>query len=131
MPGRTVQVRRRRLDGFGLEPVAVIKIDAEGHEIEVLNGCQSLVERDRPSFLIEAEERHRRGAVQAIRQFLESTGYRGFMLERREPRPIERFGAATHQNPANVRLDALVEGQTYANNFAFVSDPTLIDRLAN
>ena len=55
-----VAVRCRRLDDFGLEPVGVIKIDAEGHELTVLQGARALIERDRPSFLIEAEERHKK-----------------------------------------------------------------------
>jgi FkbM family methyltransferase len=130
LPSRTVVVRCCRLDSFDLEPVGVIKIDAEGHEVEVLKGCQHLIERDRPSFMIEAEERHRPGAVEAIRQILEPAGYRGFMLERRKLRPIEEFDLALHQNAANVRLDRVVEGRSYVNNFAFVCDPVLINRLS-
>ena len=131
LPSRTVVVRCCRLDGFGLEPVGVIKIDAEGHEVAVLQGCEALIERDRPSFLIEAEERHRPGSVQAIRDILERSGYRGFMLERRKLRPIEEFDLARHQDMTNVRLDAIVDGRTYVNNFAFVCDPVLIDRLSS
>ena len=69
--------------------------------------------------------------MQAIRDILESKGYRGFMLERRKLRPIEDFDLARHQDMANVRLDAIVDGRTYVNNFAFVCDPVLIDRLSS
>jgi FkbM family methyltransferase len=131
LPTRTVVVRCCRLDSFGLEPVGVIKIDAEGHEEAVLQGCEAIIERDRPTFLIEAEDRHRPGSVQAIRDMLKSRGYRGFMLERRKLRPIEDFELARHQDMANVRLDAIVDGRTYVNNFAFVCDPVLIDRLSS
>jgi FkbM family methyltransferase len=131
LPTRTVVVRCCRLDSFGLEPVGVIKIDAEGHEEAVLRGCDALIERDRPNFLIEAEDRHRPGSVQAICDFLERKGYRGFMLERRKLRPIEEFDLARHQDMANVRLDAVVDGRTYVNNFAFVCDPVIIDRLSS
>jgi FkbM family methyltransferase len=130
LPTRTVVVRCCRLDSFGLEPVGVIKIDAEGHEEAVLQGCEALIERDRPNFLIEAEDRHRPGSVQAIRQILESRGYRGFMLERRKLRPIEEFEPARHQDMANVMLDAVVDGRTYVNNFAFACDPAVVDRLS-
>ena len=131
LPTRTVVVRCCRLDGLGLEPVGVIKIDAEGHELAALKGCEALIERDRPSFLIEAEERHRPGSLQAIRDFLEPRGYRGYMLERRRLRPIEEFDLARHQDMANIRLDAIVDDRTYVNNFAFVCNPILIDRLSN
>ena len=130
LPTRTVVVKCCRLDSFGLEPVGVIKIDAEGHEEAVLRGCESLIERDRPNFLIEAEDRHRPGSVQAIRQFLESRRYRGFMLERRKLRPIEEFDLTRHQDRANVKLDAIVDGRTYVNNFAFAHDPVVVDRLS-
>jgi FkbM family methyltransferase len=130
LSGRSVVVPCRRLDEFKLEPVGVIKIDAEGHEVEVLRGSTSLMDRDWPSFLIEAEERHRPGAVQTIRQILEGAGYRGFMLVRRRLRPIEEFDPARHQNPSSVRLDKVVEGQTYVNNFAFVCNPALVDLLS-
>jgi FkbM family methyltransferase len=131
LPTRTVVVRCCRLDSLGLEPVGVIKIDAEGHEEAVLQGCEAIIERDRPTFLIEAEDRHRPGSVQAIRDMLKSRGYRGFMLERRKLRPIEDFELACHQDMANVMLDAIVDGRTYVNNFAFVCDPVLIDRLSS
>jgi len=130
LPTRTVAVRCRRLDDFGLEPVGVIKIDAEGHELAVLHGAEALIERDRPSFLIEAEERHKPGSVKAIRDFLERRGYRAFMLVRRRLRPIEEFNLARHQDSASVRLDAIIEDRTYVNNFVFVCEPVLIDRLS-
>jgi FkbM family methyltransferase len=131
LPTRTLVVRCRRLDDFKLEPVGVIKIDAEGHELAVLRGAESVIEHDRPSFLIEAEERHKPGSVNAIREFLEHRGYRAFMLVRRRLRPIAEFDVARHQNSESVRLDAVVDGQTYVNNFVFVCDPVLINRLSD
>jgi FkbM family methyltransferase len=130
LPTRTVAVRCRLLDDFKLEPVGVVKIDAEGHELAVLHGAKALIERDRPSFMIEAEERHKPGSVGAIRDFLESQGYRAFMLVRRKLRPIGEFDLARHQDPANVRIDAVVDDRTYVNNFVYVHDPVLIDRLS-
>ena len=53
------------------------------------------------------------------------------MLERRKLRPIEEFDLARHQDMANVRLDAVVDGRTYLNNFAFVCDPVITDRLSS
>jgi FkbM family methyltransferase len=130
LPTRTVAVRCRRLDDFGLEPVGVVKIDAEGHELAVLHGARGLIERDRPSFLIEAEERHKPGSVNAICHFLGRRSYRAFMLVRRKLRPIEEFDLARHQHSASVRLDAIIDDRTYVNNFVFVRAPDLIDRLS-
>jgi hypothetical protein len=69
--------------------------------------------------------------VNAIRDFLERRGYRAFMLVRRRLRPVEEFDLARHQDSASVRIDAIVDGRTYVNNFAFVHDPVLIDRLSD
>ena len=48
----------RRLDDFLLDKTTFIKIDVEGHEMEVLNGAGNIIHRDKPVFLIEIEERH-------------------------------------------------------------------------
>lgn len=53
--GVTRSVLTIRPDSFGLErPVALVKIDAEGHEPFVLNGMSGLVERDRPVLILES-----------------------------------------------------------------------------
>ncbi len=127
---RSYKVPCRRLDDFGLGPVGVVKIDVEGHELAVLRGAESLIERDRPNLFIEAEDRHRPGAVASIREFLEHRGYRGFMLWRRRVRPIEEFDPAFHQNPSAILGIVVVEVQNYVNNFAFVHDAALADRIA-
>ena len=60
---RVIQVALRMIDDFQDRRVGFIKIDVEGHELHVLHGGKNLIQRDRPSFLIEAEERHRFGAM--------------------------------------------------------------------
>lgn len=49
-------------------PVRLVKIDAEGHEPAVLAGMRQLLERDRPTLIVEAN-------VAAIVPFLEGFGY--------------------------------------------------------
>lgn len=42
------------VDGLGLpQRVTLVKIDAEGHELSVLQGMRSLLERDRPALIVE------------------------------------------------------------------------------
>lgn len=50
-----------RLDDLEFETVSLIKIDVEGHELAVLEGAQELLQRDHPTLLVEAEDRHRPG----------------------------------------------------------------------
>lgn len=73
-------VPRRRLDSYDLGPVGFMKIDVEGHELSVLRGAEAILGRDRPNLIIEAEERHRPGALASVREFLSTFGYRAHVL---------------------------------------------------
>lgn len=119
-----IEVPRVALDDMNLGEVGFIKIDVEGHEYDVLLGARRILERDRPAILVEAEERHRPGAIQSIRELLSPIGYHGFMLEDGTLSSITRFDAARDQFiPAN-RLDDLNAGMyegRYINNFLFVA----------
>lgn len=46
-------VQVKRLDDFGIADVDFIKIDVEGHELEVLKGGAATIERYRPVLLME------------------------------------------------------------------------------
>ena len=70
----------RRLDSYEFGPVGLIKIDVEGHELDVLEGASEILERDHPNLIIEAEERHRIGALESVSVFLKQFGYRPFCL---------------------------------------------------
>jgi FkbM family methyltransferase len=52
--------------------IGFVKIDAEGHELSVLEGGRELFRRHRPIALLEAEERHRPGAVASVVQSFDS-----------------------------------------------------------
>lgn len=55
-PGRSVPVRAARLDdllGKQVTDVSFIKIDVEGHELEVVRGAVRVIEQSRPALLIE------------------------------------------------------------------------------
>ena len=63
-PGRAaddcdvLQVPIERLDDQGLTDVRLMKVDVEGHELEVLQGGEQLLRRDVPVLLVEIEQRH-------------------------------------------------------------------------
>lgn len=54
--------------------IALIKIDAEGHEAEVINGMNNILVRDKPTLIVET------GSASVIAR-LESLGYRKTILE--------------------------------------------------
>ena len=118
----TVDVPCMRLDDFDLDNVGFVKIDVEGHELSVLHGARATIERNRPAFLIEAEERHRRHAVDDMTSFLRLLGYEGYFLTENGQRPIAEFNPEEHQNPANIASwkDSWAHRGVYVNNFVFL-----------
>ena len=96
----------------------------EGHEEAVLRGARRLLLRDRPSLIIEIEERHRRHAVGAVSGFLAELGYRGFFFRHGRLNPIETFRAEEHQDVSRMTGGG-VNGDDYVNNFLFPSHETL------
>lgn len=61
-----------RLDDIIKDDVGFIKIDVEGHELAVLKGATSLINRCRPVLLVECEERHSPGGTERLFKFLQS-----------------------------------------------------------
>jgi FkbM family methyltransferase len=70
-----IEVPARTLDSFSLPPLGFMKIDVEGHELAVLRGAERSIIRDRPTILIEVEDRHRAGAVVTVTSWLAARGY--------------------------------------------------------
>ncbi len=73
------------LTAENLRPPSLIKLDAEGAELAVLKGAQGLISQSPPLFLMEMEEKNLQAAgasKAAIRQFLESYGYRAAHLRK-------------------------------------------------
>jgi FkbM family methyltransferase len=121
-PVQTIDVEVKRLDDLELGDVGLIKIDVEGHELAVLHGAADTLRRDRPTLVVEAEERHHVGAVAAITEFLTGLGYTGHFTVDGTRQPISEFDPAEHQNPANIASwkDGWTTRGTYVNNFVFI-----------
>lgn len=116
----------RRLDDYMevVEPVGFIKIDVEGHEEAVLRGASGLLVRDRPTLLVESEERDKPGCVHAIGRQLRGLGYRGFFVRHGRLRPIELFDPRLHQQVA--RIGERIGGEpAYVNSFLFLPPKAL------
>ena len=115
-PVRRVKVAMRRLDGFAIAPVGFIKLDVEGHELAVLKGARLLLARDRPTLLVELEERFGEGSIARVRDFLMLLGYRGLYLDGKRLHSIAAFDPALHQQMAHWGTPG-----AYINNFIFVA----------
>jgi FkbM family methyltransferase len=117
----TEAVRTQRLDELELTP-AFVKIDVEGHELAVLRGAVDTLRRNRPSVVVEAEERHHPNAVGAITELLAGLGYAGYFDIDGVRHAVDEFDPAEHQNPANIgdRQDDWQAHGVYVNNFVFL-----------
>ncbi|OBI90750.1 FkbM family methyltransferase [Mycobacterium asiaticum] len=118
---QSIEVPVRCLDDYQLTNVGLIKIDVEGHELAVLRGALDTLRRNRPSIVVEAEERHHANAVADITELLSGLGFRGHFTLDGQRRPIEEFDAAAHQNSANIggAEDDWAATGVYVNNFVF------------
>lgn len=67
----TKPVQTVTLDSLALRGVTFIKMDVEGHELEVLRGARETLRTNRPVMMIEIRERN----LEAIRELLEELGY--------------------------------------------------------
>src|SRR5262249_30908475 len=105
-PGRTVMVETIRLDDLDVDNVGVIKIDVEGHELNVLRGAEDLVRRWLPILIVEIEEK--RAPVAGTIGLLESWGYRGSFFRSGGWHPLADFDLVGHQ-----RSMAKVGAQSY------------------
>ena len=118
MPGgEAVTVPCTTLDDFvadsGLDEVAYIKCDVEGHERAVLEGAEDTLKRWLP--VLQVECHHREAAQGDVFAFLSGLGYEGFFIQDGQRIPCAEFArypcrkaTTDHRNylfvPAQVRV---------------------------
>jgi len=120
--GRTFAVDLAPLDSIAMPPIGFMKIDVEGHEMAVLEGALSVVERDRPIIMIEAEERHRPNAVTSMVDWFGRIKMTGFWLKDERWYPVSKFHWQVHQNPCDIDERRQNSSNRYFNNFIFVPE---------
>jgi FkbM family methyltransferase len=113
---KRIVVDLARLDDLLSMPVGFIKIDVEGHELAVLQGCPRILTEQRPVILVESVASFRPGAPFDIVTLLASSGYRGSFLADGAIRPIESLFTEPGQTVAEAGATAEASG---INNFIF------------
>ncbi len=78
-----ISIVLKTLDSMELKDVGFVKIDVEGHELEVLHGGAVTIQRDHPHLLIEVKDEHR----SQVRALLSEWGYLETTLQEVAGRP--------------------------------------------
>lgn len=119
-----VSVELARLDSvvnyLQLQTLGFIKMDVEGHELEVINGGLETLQRFKPLLLVEIEARHHSFPISVIFEKLQSLEYEGFYFNPQDFHfnPIVNFDDARDQNETNLISRQFSK---YLNNFFFVN----------
>jgi FkbM family methyltransferase len=71
------ELRVARLDDFGITNVGFVKMDVEGHEVEVLKGSAATIGQSRPIVLIEVQDRN----LKSVDSWFLDINYRRCSLE--------------------------------------------------
>ncbi len=110
------RVETRRLDDFEFVDVDLIKIDVEGHEMEVIIGGQKTIKKFMPIMLIELEERHLNYSPIKIISKLEQWGYECYILKNKNMIRASEVSFLENQRRCVSRNDY----SDYINNFIFI-----------
>lgn len=99
-------------------PVSFIKMDVEGHELEVFKGADQILKTDRPKLIFECENRHLNGkSVSDIFQYIQDLGYEGYFFKKGKRRPLSEFNPKEDQRvDENLKI---IDKKAYCNNFVF------------
>ena len=110
----------KTLDNYSVGQVRFIKIDVEGHEIEVLKGAEQTIRRFKPVMIIEIEQRHLDFPMDDVVALVKSYGYNAFFLSGRKLHPYSDFSYELDQLPYLTNLSS----HFYVHNFIFLPGDT-------
>jgi FkbM family methyltransferase len=89
---KEVIVKKKKLDDFKIiNKIGFIKIDVEGHEIEVINGAKETITNNKPVLLVEIEERHTQASVIESINYINKLGYNCFYINNKKLVPIDKL----------------------------------------
>ena len=109
-----LKVVTKKIDDLKLKNIGFIKIDAEGVEMKILYGAKKLIKKNKPTLLIEIEERYISESIEVTLKKILKFGYRGFALIGEILTPIKFF-----DGDKNHRID--YGPKFHANAFIFIA----------
>ena len=105
-------IELRTLDEENISNIGLIKIDVEGHELEVLQGAEKTIKENRPILIIEIEQIHNRVPIVEAIERVCAMGYRALFLLDETLTDFSTFDPDVHHNPE--------KRQSYIFNFIFL-----------
>ena len=89
---KEVKVKKKKLDSIKFEnKIGFIKIDVEGHELEVIEGALKTIKENKPVLLIEIEEKHSKRMVIDSIKYIENIGYKCYFEKNKELLQVEKL----------------------------------------
>jgi FkbM family methyltransferase len=112
---KRIKIKLRKFDKLfsnthSFKDIDFIKIDVEGHELEVLKGMNKFLKKSKPIFLIEIEKRHN-VSFDKVFLFFRDKNYKSYILKNKK----------ILVNINKKEFNKIINNQTY-NNFFFISD---------
>jgi FkbM family methyltransferase len=120
---QSINVPIHRLDDYNFKEVSFIKIDVEGHEINVIRGAKETIIREKPVLLIEIEQRHLDSlSIEEVFKEITSLGYKGSYLKRGHLISLSEFSYERDQKPflKDSERGGFGTHEEYVNNFFFM-----------
>ena len=95
---KKVNVRMEKLDNIQIKNIGFIKIDVEGHELEVIKGAKETINKYNPILLVEIEKRHSKRPVNETINFINNLGYECFFASEKNLIPINKLKDKSVEN---------------------------------
>jgi FkbM family methyltransferase len=97
--------------------ITFLKVDVEGHELQVFQGAGEILTRHTPAILFECEARHlHKHTMRDVFSWLRDLGYEGAFFSPKGLRPLAEFNPVVHQRQDAGRF---WDAPGYCNNFLF------------
>lgn len=116
-PFREISVNTSTIDEEKISDVTLMKIDAEGSELDIIKGAVETIGKYRPNIIIEIEERHKEGTLKKTTSFLRELGYKGMYIDLHN-RKIKAFEESFIKQKQHEFLKGIYP--MYYYNFIFV-----------
>ena len=93
------KIKKEKLDNIiKKENIGFIKIDVEGHELEVINGGLDLIMANKPVLLVEIEEKHIKQNIHETINKINKLGYKSYYLENNDLKDTNNLNTSSNFN---------------------------------